>query len=484
AEFGAALVAVHGQAEQVRLRTTAAQREALDSFGDETHQRLLADYRRAYREYQSAAGELEALRTATGERLREADMLRFAIQEIERADVDPEEPGRLASEIERLAHADELAHAVRMAYEALRGTDVGGGRDATTLVASACRALEKAAAHDATLEEYAEQLRGAGYVLEEVAETLASYAAEIDADPARLEAAQERLAVLNALARKYTDGDPARLPGWAAAAARRLTELEDDDQRLAELEAKVVSLRETCGTLAERLSTSRVRLAEDFASAVQKEIHDLAMPHATVTVRVEPTGNLGPSGADEVEFLLAAHRGAPPRPLARGASGGELSRLMLAVEAVLAGRAPVPTFLFDEVDAGIGGKAAVEVGRRLARLAHHAQVIVVTHLPQVAAFADRHLVVVKSDDGSVTRSGVRYVEGKERLAELSRMLAGLEGSALAEGHAAELLATAAQWKEADRSASGSETRRDARRKSTVQARATATIGSDAYRNSS
>ncbi|HEY8730181.1 MAG TPA: DNA repair protein RecN, partial [Acidothermaceae bacterium] len=176
------------------------------------------------------------------------------------------------------------------------------------------------------------------------------------------------------------------------------------------------------------------------------ELRDLAMPHAAVTAAVRTTQTYGPHGADEVELQLTPHPGAPPRPLAKGASGGELSRVMLAVEVVFAGADPVPTFVFDEVDAGVGGRAAVEVGRRLARLARVAQVIVVTHLPQVAAFADRHLVVVKSDDGLVTRSGITSLDDTGRIAELSRMLAGIEGSSLAQGHAGELLAAASGFK--------------------------------------
>jgi DNA repair protein RecN (Recombination protein N) len=195
------------------------------------------------------------------------------------------------------------------------------------------------------------------------------------------------------------------------------------------------------------LSAARRRAAETFGEAVTAELRDLAMPHAIISVDVRTGQNYGPHGADEVEFLLTPHPGAPARPIAKGASGGELSRVMLAVEVVFAGAGRLPTFVFDEVDAGVGGRAAVEVGRRLARLAHLAQVIVVTHLPQVAAFADRHLVVVKSDDGLVTSSGVVSLDDAGRVRELSRMLAGLDGSSLAQGHAAELLAAAARFKQ-------------------------------------
>lgn len=202
------------------------------------------------------------------------------------------------------------------------------------------------------------------------------------------------------------------------------------------------------------MTDARTEAAARFAEAVTEELASLAMPHARVSFEIrqseDPEGvevggrtvAYGPSGVDEVELLLAPHPGAPPRPIAKGASGGELSRVMLAVEVVFAGTDPVPTYLFDEVDAGVGGKAAVEIGRRLAKLAKTAQVVVVTHLPQVAAFADRQLLVEKTNDGSVTRSGVTVLEGEDRVRELSRMLAGQEDSQTARAHAEELLATA------------------------------------------
>lgn len=246
---------------------------------------------------------------------------------------------------------------------------------------------------------------------------------------------------------------------WAEGSAARLAELEGDDERIAELTAERDALRAELSVLAQRLSDARAEAAKRFGEAVTEELTQLAMAHARIEVALRHTDAAlpaegievggrtvayGPHGVDEVELLLAPHPGATARPIAKGASGGELSRVMLAIEVVFAGSAPVPTYLFDEVDAGVGGKAAVEIGRRLAKLADSAQVVVVTHLPQVAAFADRHLVVEKTSDGSVTRSGVQSVHGEGRVRELSRMLAGQEDSALARAHAEELLATAAR----------------------------------------
>lgn len=244
---------------------------------------------------------------------------------------------------------------------------------------------------------------------------------------------------------------------WAQESAVRLTELEGDDDKVGELTAERDALRTELSVLAQALTDARTEAAARFADAVTAELASLAMPHARVSFDIRQTESVdeasgvevggrtvayGPSGADEVELLLAPHPGAPPRPIAKGASGGELSRVMLAVEVVFAGTDPVPTYLFDEVDAGVGGKAAVEIGRRLAKLAKSAQVVVVTHLPQVAAFADRQLLVEKTNDGSVTRSGVTVLEGEDRVRELSRMLAGQEDSETARAHAEELLATA------------------------------------------
>jgi DNA repair protein RecN (Recombination protein N) len=284
----------------------------------------------------------------------------------------------------------------------------------------------------------------------------------------RLAAVEERRAELAALQRRYGPTLEEVL-AFAAESEARLAELDDDDTTVADLTAERTGLRMRLGELAERIGAARAEAAERFSAAVTAELVELAMPHAEVSVSMtrhpDPDGievagervAFGPSGTDEVEVLLVPHAGAPARPIAKGASGGELSRVMLAVEVVFAGTEPVPTLVFDEVDAGVGGRAAVEVGRRLARLARSSQVLVVTHLPQVAAFADRQVVVRKTDDGSVTMSDLAVVDGEERVRELARMLAGQEDSAHAAAHAAELLDLAAAER-ASRTAPPSRTR--------------------------
>jgi DNA repair protein RecN (Recombination protein N) len=237
--------------------------------------------------------------------------------------------------------------------------------------------------------------------------------------------------------------DAAYVLEWARLAADRVTELDNDDDRITALTAEEADLAAQVTDLAGRLTRLRAEAGERFAADVTAELTALAMPHARISVALTPLGEPGPHGADDVEIRLASNPGAPALPLHKGASGGELSRVMLAIEVVFAGADPVPTFVFDEVDAGVGGKAAVEIGRRLAKLARLAQVIVVTHLPQVAAFADNHLVVAKSSDGTITSTSVIRLEHEARVRELSRMLAGLEDSEFGQAHAAELLAMAA-----------------------------------------
>ncbi|MGY4973408.1 DNA repair protein RecN [Streptomyces nigrescens] len=457
AELADDLVAVHGQTDQQGLLRPARQRQALDRYAGDTVAVPLAKYTAAHRRLRAVATELDELTTQARERSQEADLLRFGLDEIAAAEPQPGEDTELAAEAERLGHAEALASAATVAHAALAGNpEDPEGVDATTLVAGAHRALEAVRSHDQELAGLAERIGEIGILMADVAGELASYADGLDADPLRLAAVEERRAALNHLTRKYGQ-DIATVLAWAEESAARLSELDGDDDRIGELTVERDALRAELGELAQTLTDARTASAKRFADAVTAELAELAMPHARVTVEIRQTEvaedadgievggrtvAYGPAGADEVELLLAPHPGAPPRPIAKGASGGELSRVMLAVEVVFAGSDPVPTYLFDEVDAGVGGKAAVEVGRRLARLAKSAQVVVVTHLPQVAAFADRQLLVAKTNDGSVTRSGVTVLEGEERVRELSRMLAGQEDSETARAHAEELLETA------------------------------------------
>ncbi|MEU9086343.1 DNA repair protein RecN [Streptomyces sp. NPDC048357] len=450
------LVAVHGQTDQQGLLRPARQRQALDRYAGDAVAVPLEKYGSAYRRLRSVAVELEEITTRARERAQEADLLRFGLDEIAAVEPVAGEDTELAAEAERLGHAESLASAAQLAHGALAGNpEDPEAIDANMLVAGAHRALESVRSHDPALGALAERIGELGILLSDVAGELAGYADDLDADPLRLAAVEERRAALTQLTRKYgSEGTVDSVLEWAEQGAARLLELDGDDERITELTVERDGLRSELSLLAQALTDARVEAATRFASAVTEELASLAMPHARVTIDVRQAEDAdgvevggrpvayGPSGADEVELLLAPHPGAQPRPIAKGASGGELSRVMLAVEVVFAGSDPVPTYLFDEVDAGVGGKAAVEVGRRLAKLAKSAQVVVVTHLPQVAAFADRQLLVEKTNDGSVTRSGVTVLEGEARIRELSRMLAGHEDSVSARAHAEELLAAA------------------------------------------
>ncbi|MFE2286057.1 DNA repair protein RecN [Streptomyces sp. NPDC059443] len=457
AELAEDLVAVHGQTDQQGLLRPARQRQALDRYAGDAVAVPLEKYAAAHRRLRAVSAELEEITTRARERAQEADLLRFGLEEIAAVEPVAGEDAELAAEAERLGHAESLASAAQIAHAALAGNvEDPEGVDAGALVAGAHRALESVRSHDPALGVLAERIGELGILLGDVAGELAGYADDLDSDPLRLSAVEDRRAALTQLTRKYGSADNTvdSVLEWAERGSVRLLELDGDDERIDELTVERDGLRLELSALAQALTDARGEAATRFASAVTEELASLAMPHARVTIDIRQTedpegvevgGRLvayGPSGTDEVELLLAPHPGAQPRPIAKGASGGELSRVMLAVEVVFAGSDPVPTYLFDEVDAGVGGKAAIEVGRRLAKLARTAQVVVVTHLPQVAAFADRQLLVEKTNDGSVTRSGVTVLEGEARIRELSRMLAGHEDSVSARAHAEELLAAA------------------------------------------
>ena len=454
------VLAVHGQSDQQRLLKPAQQRGALDRYAGPPVLSLRERFRADWARWRDVRATLEQLRAEAAERAREAELLRLGVAEVEGVSPVAGEDAALTAEIERLANADDLRAAAAAAQVALTGDeDAPDSTDALQLLVAARRAVQAAADHDPALAGLATRLAELAHLATDVAGELASYLASVDADPNRLASAQERLAALTALVRRHAVPDVDGVLAWAARASDRLLELDGADDRIAALEQQDTELETSLGALAGELSAARAAAALRFGEAVTGELAELAMPHAEVTAAVTQRPDddglrvgdrvlaAGPDGVDDVELLLVPHPGAPPRALQKGASGGELSRVMLAVEVVFAGSDPVPVMVFDEVDAGVGGRAAVEVGRRLARLARSHQVVVVTHLPQVAAFADAHLQVVKAADGlaagAVTRSGVVLLDGPARVAELSRMLAGAD-TGLARGHAEELLAAAAQ----------------------------------------
>jgi DNA repair protein RecN (Recombination protein N) len=462
-EVGELVLTVHGQSDQLRLLKPAEQRAALDRYAGGGVTELLAAHRGLYDRWQAVTADLAERTSKARERTQEADVLRFGLGEVEAVDPQPGEDEELRAESRRLEHADGLRTAAFTAHEALAGDPMGSGEtaDVASLLGAARRALAAVSGDDAQLVALEQRTETLAALATDLAAELAAYAEGLDTDPARLAAVHDRRAALTGLTRKYADSVDGVL-AWAETARERLLQLDSSTETLAALAAERDALAAELAGTSVTLSAARREAAADFGVAVTEELAGLAMPHArveAVTDTREPGRDqpfltidgravaVGPDGIDEVELRLVAHPGAPALPLQRGASGGELSRVMLAVEVVFAGTGGTPTMVFDEVDAGVGGRAAVEVGRRLARLSRTHQVVVVTHLPQVAAFADRHLLVSKDTAGLVTTSGVRLLDDADRARELARMLAGLEDSELGVAHAEELLATARAEKE-------------------------------------
>ena len=467
-ELGELLVAVHGQSDQWRLRQPEQHRVVLDRFAGESVAGPLGRYAALYDEFHQVGAELRLLRGLVRDRAREVDVLRAGLEEIEAVDPSPGEDLELRAEDERLAHCDGLRASAGQAHELLTGDQgsrySGAGRadgsnsddssncgDVAGALGTARAALAPMTAHDPALADLDRRLQELGYLTADLGTDLAAYLSEVDVDPVRLIWVQNRRADLARLQRKYGDTTDDVL-AWARESAARLAELEGADDRADGLQVRLEALRDDLASCAGELSAARALAAADFGARVTTELSHLAMGKAVVQVwlgrRPDPDGlslaagtepvRFSRHGVDDVEILLAANPGSPARSVAKAASGGELSRVMLALE-VVTSCGDVPTFVFDEVDAGVGGRAALDVGARLAALATSSQVIVVTHLAQVAAYADRHLVVRKTDDGHITASGVVAVTGEERLRELARMMAGVEDSDVAIEHARELL---------------------------------------------
>ncbi len=440
AELTARLVTIHGQAEQVRLTDADRQRQLLDRFAGASALTPLARYSAVWAEDRAARAELDQLRAEAQSRAREIDLLKFGLDEIERIAPASGEDVALAADALRLQSADDLRDSAQSAVHALAGPeDEAGG--ALALLYAARKAFESAASQDPAASQLGERLAESSFQLNDLTADLARYLDSLETQPGRLEQIAERRAQLSTLTRKYgTTCD--EVLQWAADSAVRLSQLELSDDRITTLEERIAELKTELVSLATEIGAARREAAARFTELVIGELADLAMPHARLRFEVT-SAELGPSGADRVDLMFAANPGSEVRSLGRVASGGELSRVRLALEVVLAADHEAVTLVFDEVDAGVGGKVAVEVGRRLARLSQHTQVIVVTHLAQVAAFADRHYVVVKADDGQVTTSGVVQVADEDRAVELARMMAGLDTTESALAHAGELVELAA-----------------------------------------
>lgn len=468
ARLAEATLAVHGQNDQLRLLRPVEQRALLDRFAGQAVAVPLGRYRDVRSAWLGVVAELAERRDGARRLAQEADLLRHGLAEITTVAPLAGEDVELSEQGRRLSAADELRAVATAAHTALIGADEGGEPDvpgALALVGDARHRL--AGSGDTQLTALDARLTEALALLGDVGTELTGYLDRLDADPDRLAVVLSRQSELKALTRKYA-ADVDGVLAWAEEARERLDNLDTSDEALAALAARRDALAVELAGHAAAVTAVRVEAAGRLGADTTAELGGLAMPDARLTVVVSPreaapgasdavqVGRAvlaaGADGVDEVELRLVAHAGAGEQPLHKGASGGELSRVMLALEVALAGADPVPTMVFDEVDAGVGGRAAVEIGRRLARLAARHQVIVVTHLPQVAAYADRHLVVHKSalGENGLTRSRVHTVTEKDRIVELARMLAGLDDTDTGRAHAEELLAAARAHREADR----------------------------------
>lgn len=438
AELSEHLVVVHGQADQIRLKSTTAQRQALDSFA--ALEDLLGEYRTHFENWRAAKKTLSELEQNRDNNTAELSKLTADLEEIEAVAARQFEDIELRDLSARMSNIEALRSAASAAHEAL-SSDLDQV-DVRSLLASATRALEQQSSLDSSLEKLAENMREIGYQATDLAAQLASYVSSLEADSElSFDQVQQRLAQLNGLIRKHGT-NLEDVFAYSQSASKRLLELDNSEDRLDSLREQIGQQFERVQALAQQLSQARLTAATQLATEVNEELKGLAMASAELVVDVQAAADYSVDGRDVVSFLLKSYAGADARPIGKSASGGELSRIMLALEVVLAKGSSTPTFIFDEVDAGVGGAAAIEIGKRLARLSRQAQVIVITHLAQVAAFADSHQRVLKTQNGDISESDVADLLGVDRETELARMLSGLADSTSGRQHASELVALA------------------------------------------
>ena len=430
ASLGERLVSYHSQREQTRLTEPAEQLAILDDFLDEAALEAKDEHATLWHALQVDLRELDEIRASGEARLREVDYLRYQISELEAAGYSAEEVADLTRERERLRNITDLLHSAAAAASALSSEEGGGAIES---VADAAAQLERAARYDEGLKGSLERLGSISAELEDVLYGLRTYVDELEADPNRLEAVEERLATLRALERKY---GPA-VEGYLEDARGRLERLENLDEESAELQGRIERAQRRLEELASAVSAGRREAAEKLAEKVQENLTDLNLANTTFRAELVPAPP-GPSGAEKVEFVIQPNPGEPELAVRRYASGGELSRIMLAIRLAQERIEPGATYIFDEVDAGIGGETATAVGAKLRELGERNQVLTITHLPQIASEAGTHVVVTKVEASGRTITRIRRVEGEERLHEMARMLSGrIDEASLA--HATELL---------------------------------------------
>lgn len=443
------LIEIHGQSANTQLVKAARQRELLDRFGGESISKPLNEYLQVFESYLDLKNRIKAMKSASSVRDQEVAELEEFLDGWAKLKAVRGEVTATKDEISRLSSVEDLRVASTGAVEAISSDESG----ALSALGAAKRFLETAKGRDSRLDSIIDQVSESFYILDEAARDLNSYLSSLEADPDRLNHLQERRAALAAFIKKWSstaesDEILVELAAKAKSGRDQISDLKGGDERIAELENELASIKKNLLAAAKKVTTSRQNAAKSLSEAVSAELKQLSMPHTELIIDLETPDYAGAlkesdftaTGCDEVSIAIKAHATAAKVAIGKGASGGEMSRIMLALEVVIAKTHPVGTYIFDEVDAGVGGKAAIEVGRRLHLLAQSSQVIVVTHLPQVAAWADTHFRVEKRSDGSIVQSGVERLSEKDRVEEIARMLAGLEESASALEHAAELLA--------------------------------------------
>ncbi len=435
AEVGRLLVNLHGQHEAQGLMDPDAQRRIIDAFGEAESQAEMV--RAAHERCSAATSEIDALRRRRADAERRADYLRHVVEEIEGAQLTVGEDTALEEEAQRLEHGAELRATASSIAEALEG----GDEAVLSSLSHLQRPLASIGRIDSGVARLQELFDNAYYALEELAREMAEYAARLDLDPARLEEARRRRDLLFRLTKKYGPSLTDVIESGRSARAE-LDLLDTAELDLRQLELRQSEARGELESAAAKLSALRLAAGESLSVAVDEILPSMGMPDGRFTISLTPRAAVGPSGAEDVEFRVALNVGHDARPLARVASGGELSRVMLALKTILARVDAVPTLVFDEVDAGIGGRVALQVGDTMRRVAEHHQVLAITHLPQIAARAHHHIVVTKGAPGGVTTADTCAVEGEDRIAEVARMLGGDPESDVSRAHARELLKAA------------------------------------------
>jgi DNA repair protein RecN (Recombination protein N) len=437
--LGSRLLAFYGQHEHRKLTLASAQLDVLDGFAGAEQLATRREYRAAHAELSALERELEELREREGTRERDLDLLRFELAEIDEAAPDTAERDELAADRERMRHAERLREAAAGALAAVAGADEDGG--ASSLLAAAGSSLDGAAGVDPELDELTTRLRAVAVELGDAASELRTYLDGLDADPARLEALEERLGAVERLERKH-GGTVEAVLAHAERCREEVERLEGAEELAGELESRICAAKRKRAKLAGALTQGRERAAKRLRKRVAEELAQLAMEDAALEVGLEPLADgPGPSGAEAVELRVATNPGMPVAPLRDAASGGELSRLMLAL-CGLGPAAGAPTLVFDEIDAGVGGKTARAVGERLRALGTERQVVCITHLPQVASLAETHFRIHKTAGGEAALATVEPVEGDSLVAEIVRMLGSDAADETATKHARELLRAA------------------------------------------